>query len=259
MLIQVMLSLALLATVFTPLALVEERVYLVPPPQAQEWARSVGLPIPPNTYDVIQAPPVQPGVNITAPGLFSAVHGTVSIRGTAAGEELASWSIQVGAGINPQQWVQVGATGEKPVYAGLLASWDTRSLPDGLYAVRLLVVRKDARVESAVIQVTVDNTAPQVEVSYPLAGAEVKPGIGGALILQAQAEDSAGLDRVEWWLDETLAGSRNREEGQDLAGGGVLFSLPWTARTGAHVLVVKVYDLAGNAAESGEIEFTVVR
>lgn len=249
----------LLATVFTPLALVEERVYLVPPPQAQEWARSVGLPIPPNTYDVIQAPPVQPGVNITAPGLFSAVHGTVSIRGTAAGEELASWSIQVGAGINPQQWVQVGATGEKPVYAGLLASWDTRSLPDGLYAVRLLVVRKDARVESAVIQVTVDNTAPQVEVSYPLAGAEVKPGIGGALILQAQAEDSAGLDRVEWWLDETLAGSRNREEGQDLAGGGVLFSLPWTARTGAHVLVVKVYDLAGNAAESGEIKFTVVR
>jgi hypothetical protein len=62
--------------------------------------------------------------------------------------------VQVGRGLNPQEWTQVGADRESPVQDGLLAEWDTRGL-SGLYSVQLLVVRADQRVETAVIQVMV--------------------------------------------------------------------------------------------------------
>ena len=39
---------------------------------------------------------------------------------------------------------------------GVLTEWDTRGL-NGLYAVQLVVVRTDQRVETAVTQVTVSN------------------------------------------------------------------------------------------------------
>jgi membrane peptidoglycan carboxypeptidase len=143
----------LLATVFTLPQLVEDRVYLVVPADARSWAESAGLEIPPATYDVIQAPQINPNVNVTSPELFAEVSGRVNILGTAAGENFASYRVLVGQGLNPQEWIQV-AEGNQPITNTTLAEWDTSGL-SGLYAVQLQVVRTDQRVETAIIQVTV--------------------------------------------------------------------------------------------------------
>ncbi len=145
-----------LATVFTPPQLIENRVYMVVPDEARAWAESAGLDIPPSSYDAIQAPPVNPNVNITSPAWLAEVKGKVQIVGTAAGDNFAYSRVQVGKGLNPQEWVQVGGDVSTPVSEGLLAEWDTTGL-SGLYAVQLLVVRSDQKVESAVIQVTVSD------------------------------------------------------------------------------------------------------
>jgi membrane carboxypeptidase/penicillin-binding protein PbpC len=143
----------LLATVFTLPQFVEERVYLIVPPEARSWAESTGLEIPPGAYDVIQPPQINPDVTITAPELFSEVSGNVSIKGTAAGEDFVSYRVLVGQGLNPQEWIQA-AEGNEPVTDGVLARWNTSGL-SGLYAVQLQVVRSDQRVDTAIIQVTV--------------------------------------------------------------------------------------------------------
>jgi membrane carboxypeptidase/penicillin-binding protein PbpC len=143
----------LLATVFTLPQLIEDRVYLVVPPDARSWAESAGLEIPPANYDVIQAPPINPDVNITSPELFAEVSGQVTITGTAAGSDFVSYRILVGQGLNPQEWIQV-AESTSSVTNGSLATWDTSDI-SGLYAVQLQVVRSDQRVDSAIIQVTV--------------------------------------------------------------------------------------------------------
>ncbi|HSB02085.1 MAG TPA: transglycosylase domain-containing protein [Anaerolineales bacterium] len=143
----------LLATVFTLPQLVEERVYLMVPPEARSWAESAGLEIPPSTYDAIQPPQINPDVTITSPELFKEVTGKVNIAGTAAGKDFVSYRVLVGRGLNPQEWIQV-AEGNEPVTNGVLARWDTNSL-SGLYAVQLQVVRSDQRVDTAIIQVTV--------------------------------------------------------------------------------------------------------
>lgn len=143
----------LLATVFTLPQLIEDRVYLVVPSDARSWAESAGLEIPPSSYDVIQAPQIDPDVNITSPELFTEVSGTVNITGTAAGTDFVSYRVLVGQGLNPQQWIQV-AESKEAVTSDLLAEWNTNGL-SGLYAVQLQVVRSDQRVDSAIIQVTV--------------------------------------------------------------------------------------------------------
>ncbi len=143
----------LLATVFTPPALVEERVFLSVPDHARSWALQAGLPLAPQTYDAILIPPVNPAVNLTSPTLFAQVQGRVSILGTAAGNGFRSYAIYVGQGLYPQRWRRI-AESTTPIINGLLAEWDTSGL-QGLYAIQLNVVYADQRVETATVLVTV--------------------------------------------------------------------------------------------------------
>jgi membrane peptidoglycan carboxypeptidase len=144
----------LLATVFTPPELIENRVYMIIPEEARAWAQNEGLPVPPTAYDAIQPPVFHPNVNITSPQLFAEVSGMVRIIGTATGDDFFSYRVQVGKGLNPQEWIQLGNDSFEPVENGVLAEWDTTGL-SGLYAVQLVVVRADQKVETAVIQVTI--------------------------------------------------------------------------------------------------------
>ena len=144
----------LLATVFTPPELIETRVYMLVPENARDWALSAGLDIPPTSYDAIQAPPVNLTANITSPELFAEVSDVVKLIGTASGADFDYYRVQVGKGLNPQEWIQLGSDVITPVQSGVLIEWDTKGL-SGLYAVQLLVVRKDQRVDTAVIQVTI--------------------------------------------------------------------------------------------------------
>jgi membrane peptidoglycan carboxypeptidase len=236
-----------LATVFTPPSLVVEKTYLVTPPEARPWAEASGLPVPPEQYDDIQAPPILPDVHITLPGLFTVVRGAVKISGTAAGENFASYQVQVGHGLNPEEWIQVGDLSSQAVTEGTLATWDSTQVDDGLYAVRLVVVRQNQQVETAVIQVTVDNTPPTVSVPYPVPGQVYATRPGQAIILQAQVSDAIGLARVEWWVDGSLVGSMDQPP----------FSLPWEVTPGSHSLIVKAYDLAGNEGETPPVPFSI--
>jgi membrane peptidoglycan carboxypeptidase len=235
-----------LATVFTPPALVEEQVYLMVPPQAAAWARLAGLPTPPDSYDVIYAPPqASPEVQISAPQMFANVRGQVAITGSAGGANFAYYRLQVGQGLNPQVWYQVSADLTTPVSNGVLATWDTHGL-QGLYALRLLVVRQDQRVESVVLQVTVDNEPPSVTILQPGAGQQFPYTAGKVLVFQAEASDGLTLARLDYYLDGKLINTLSQPP----------FTIPWTAQLGAHTLWVVATDLAGNTAEQS-LTFTV--
>jgi hypothetical protein len=145
-----------LATVFTSPQLIEDKVFMIVPPEALDWAKSANIPLAPTTYDAIQASRINPDVNITAPAMFTDLSGQVQFKGTASGADFDHYRILVGLGLNPQQWIQVGSDSTTPVVNGILGTWDTSGL-NGLYAVQLQVIRTDQRVDTAVIQVTVNN------------------------------------------------------------------------------------------------------
>jgi membrane carboxypeptidase/penicillin-binding protein PbpC len=144
----------LLATIFTPPELVENKVFMVVPEAARAWAASAGLLTPPDTYDTIQAKPPTPDVNITSPEMFAVVNGRVQIIGTAAGKDFLFYRLQYGQGLNPQVWYQTGNDSTTPVSDGSLGEWDTSGL-NGLYVLQLQVIRLDQSLETDTVVVTV--------------------------------------------------------------------------------------------------------
>lgn len=146
----------LLATVFTPPALTEERVFMSVPEEARQWAAAAGIPVAPEAYDAIQPPVPNPNVNVSAPALFAEVNGRVEIVGSATGNGFQYYKILVGKGLNPREWTQVGENVSTPVINGALAEWDVTGL-NGLYAVQLVVVYADQRVETAVVLIAVSD------------------------------------------------------------------------------------------------------
>ncbi|MBU4457013.1 MAG: hypothetical protein KKA65_05940, partial [Nanoarchaeota archaeon] len=235
-----------LATVFTSPELVEERVYMVTTPEARTWAESAALPIPPTTYDVIQQPPVLPDVHITSPSLFADVRGRIKISGTAGGAAFAFYRLEYGQGLNPQFWTQIGSDVKAPVAESTLAEWDTSDL-NGLYALRLFVVRADSRLEMAVTQVSIDNTPPQVSILYPAEGQVFSRAQDKQIAFQAQVSD-AYLAGVEFYVDNVLVGKVSAAP----------FSLLWPASAGNHTLRLVAHDRAGNKAEA-RVDFVVAR
>lgn len=243
--LQVNRETGLLATVFTPPDLIEERTYLMVPAEAEEWARLAGLPIPPKTYDVLPAGLASsPDVSITTPAMFSYVSGKVSIRGRAAGAGFQRYRLQIGQGLNPRHWLQIGQDSTRAVTDGELGVWDTQGL-NGLYALQLLVIYNDQRIENAVIQVTVDNQPPTLKIISPQKGQQFAPNERN-ILLQAQASDNLSLSRLEFYIDQRQIAYLNQTP----------FLTYWRGQPGDHTLRVLAIDAAGNST-AAEVNFSV--
>lgn len=233
-----------LATVFTPVELIEEKVFLVVPSEATEWAKSAALPVPPDNYDTIYAPSnPSTEVNIQNPALFAHVKGKVAFHGTASGEGFQYYRLQVGAGLNPQEWLQIGQDVTTPVEESNLGIWETSGL-SGLYSVQLLVVHQDQRVERVITQLTVDNTPPEIRIQSPTANQVFKAS--EAIVIQAQIQDNLEIHQASFSIDG--------QEVSRLTQGP--FILIWSGQPGKHILSVEARDLAGNTSEA-KIQFDI--
>jgi membrane carboxypeptidase/penicillin-binding protein len=235
-----------LATVFTPQRLIDEKVYLVVPPEALEWAHMAGLATPPEDYDIIYSlPPASSDVRIVSPAIFDYVNGKVQIIGSAGGESLAFYRLQIGEGLNPRGWIQLGEESRHPVFDDILAEWNTEGL-SGLYTLQLQVVRQNQRVETFLLQVTVDNQPPHVNITHP-EPVSTPFSAGKNIWLHANASDNVGIAFVEFHMDGKLLASLVDAP----------YTLAWNAQPGARILKVRAIDLAGNVTED-QVEFTVI-
>jgi membrane carboxypeptidase/penicillin-binding protein len=234
-----------LATVFTPPDLVEPRVFLIPPPEAQAWAQAANLEMPPEVYDTIPLDiPHWPGAIITSPTMFTILRDQVKIRGTADGENFASFRVQAGQGLDPQRWLQIGPDVHTPMKDGLLTIWDTSGL-NGLYAIQLLVVQQDQSLLRTTLLVTLDNTPPQVQITYPANAAEISAS-RDRIIFQVDARDETGLQSVTFYVDGALLSAFTQAP----------YAAGWQVSPGTHRLRVVAADQSGNTSETS-IEFSV--
>lgn len=238
-----------LATLYTPLDQVEERIYLVPPPEALAWAEIAGIEQPPREYDtLIGDPPTISGVEISSPTAFSFVRGDVIVRGQANIDEFDYYRIQYGEGLNPTQWIQIDEGRDTPVISGRLGIWGTSNL-DGLYTLQLIVVDEEGQLFSSAVNLTVDNQPPSVEVILPIEGQEINLSSDPGVVLQTSVIDAYGVDRVSFFIDD-----------QEIT---TIIESPYSTRwsgisAGEHRFHVRAIDLAGNIFESLPVEFTVV-
>lgn len=111
---------------------------------------------------LLAAPPSQEQVTISSPRDGAVVRGVVSIIGTATHAEFWKYEIYYAPEPNPtDNWVFIGTVHETFVVDGLLETWNTSFIADGVYALRLRVVRRDGNyVEYTVHNISVANTKP---------------------------------------------------------------------------------------------------
>jgi membrane peptidoglycan carboxypeptidase len=235
-----------LATVFTPQDMVVQKVFMQIPAAYQAWAKKAGVETAPTSYDVVQVQSVDPAVHITSPEMYGYVHGKVDLIGTASSNKLASYEVQIGQGLNPLTWQSIQTGGSQPVVEGKLAVWDTTGL-NGLYVIRLQVVDQDNVVKTALLQVSVDNTAPQVAIQLPADGAIIDQKSTPEVFIKPELTNSSDTVKVAIWIDGKQAAEIDSQP----------FFYNWKVTPGEHVIQVKAWDDVGNEGDSKEIRVEV--
>jgi len=245
-----------LATIFTPPELIEQRVYISLPPEAQDWINSLPEEAranyqPPTEYETIYGPnQSQAEVAIISPTTYSYVGGVVPIVGNARGD-VAFYRLVFGEGINPTDWLQIGPDHPNQVDNNVLENLDTTGLQDGIYTLQLVVVGGDQQLRQATIQLTVDNTPPKVDLTFPLAGSEFETGLVEWVNINAEVNDNLALSRVEFYQGDQAEPFSVRTIAP--------FNVNWTLRPpGQYSFRVIAYDAAGNKTETESVTIRVI-
>jgi hypothetical protein len=110
----------------------------------------------------VAAPLTQdPIAAITAPTDGQELQGVVTLTGSANHPEFDRYELAFGPEPNPNDAWQVFSTNPQPVAGNVLGVWDTGSVGDGAYSLRLRVVRKDSNYDEAFVRgLRVSNQQP---------------------------------------------------------------------------------------------------
>ena len=238
-----------LATLYTPAELVEERVYLIPPAGAEEWAQLAGIDRPPHEFDVLLADDGSSSeVRILSPQSFDIVRGDIIIRGRVRPEEFDFYRLQVGEGLNPTRWIQIGEDVDTQVYSGTLAEFDTRDL-NGLYTIQLIAVLADGVLITDAVTLTIDNQPPDISVLTPDTFSLLELARGEEVRIQVSVWDAVGVDRVVLYADNQRVAEVGRAP----------YTFLWSSEDiGEHLLTARGYDLAGNFNHSESVQIIIV-
>ena len=98
-----------------------------------------------------------PFAQFTTPTAGSVVSGNLLIGGLAFSGLLQEVRLEVGAGLQPESW-QTIRSDNLPSLTGSLGFWDTRSVEDGVYTIRLTVRDLQQGIAEATVVVSVKNT-----------------------------------------------------------------------------------------------------
>ena len=240
-----------LATAFTPPEKVEEKVFEIYPPEAADFVRENNIPQPPSQFDTVYGPPPNAfgDVAIIGPGTYSYIHGTTVITGNAKGGDFNHYRIDFGKGLNPTEWQQIGPDHGEQIDQGPLENWDVNNL-DGLYSLRLTVFRNNNDTQTAIVPVTVDNITPTIKLIYPNNGDTYVYPQDEWVNIQLDVQDNVAIGRVELYVDDKPEpwSIRNAPPFGDK------WKLDGPDKLGTHTFFARVYDKAGNMAESNKVK-----
>ncbi len=196
-----------LATAYTPPELVEERIYEIYPPVAADWIRDNEIPQPPTEYDDSIGPATNLGpVAIIEPRPYQYIKGQTTITGNAQIDGFQLYRLEYGKGLNPTEWQVLGVDHPNPASNAPLEVWDTSEQEEGLYTLQLTVVKGDSSIERRTVQVTVDNTAPELEVINPEPEKVYVLEEDEWINFQIDAKDNLSMNRVEYYMNNQKIG-----------------------------------------------------
>ncbi len=189
-----------LASVNTPDNLRATQAYFVPPAEILDWWQENDKPMPPSSYSSEGSANLAKAARLIAPADFAYLGANVKIQAKIVRPGALGWRLEYGAEVNPDRWLVISQSQRIEANGELQVDWST-ALLSGTHTLRLVVDFADGSQESDSKLLTFDNTPPVVKLSAPAYAQG-----GESLVLQAEARDDLGVDRVEFWQGEELLG-----------------------------------------------------
>ena len=138
----------------------------------QQFAQLVNLPLP------LQQPPATscqqgeqlPTVLINNPQNSQTVENVLTITGVASGPNFNYYQLQYAPASNPDSWVDITPQSTNQVTSAgtQLGTWDTRTVANGQYILRLHVVSTTGGYIDVTRNVTIQNTQPTPTPTVPV-------------------------------------------------------------------------------------------
>ena len=181
--------------------------------------------------------------SITSPSNNAYIKDSVNITGTASGPEFSMYWLNYSSN-NGSSWTNI-VSSASPVSSGTLATWNTSAVEGREYVLRLFVKNSTGVNNSISINVTVDNTAPNIT-SGPSAGSVDE---NSAVISWSTNETTNAT--VEYGTTDSYGSTKTGS--YDTSHSITLTSL--NDDTTYHYRVIS-YDRAGNSVNSTDHTFT---
>jgi len=181
--------------------------------------------------------------SITSPSNNAYIKDSVNITGTASGPEFSMYWLNYSSN-NGSSWTNIGSSAS-PVSSGTLATWNTSAVEGTEYILRLFVKNITGVNNSISVNVTVDNTAPDIT-SGPSAGSVDE---NSAVISWTTNETTNAT--VEYGTTDSYGATETSS--YDTSHSITLASL--NDDTTYHYRVIS-YDRAGNSVNSTDSTFT---
>ena len=236
----------LLAGDTTPSEDIEERVFLLLPPEADEWMDEHDIERPPTAVSAGAGPT---GTPITLPTPGSYVRDVLVVQGSVSEYGLERFFLEIGEGASPTKWTLISLPQTTAVDKGQLAAHDVRDL-NGQYTIRMLVFR-NGRETHFFVPITIDNTAPTIRLTSPVANTTFTLNplfINSTQWIQAEAsDDDSGIARVDFYINGNNVGSSTSAP----------YYHQWRQTPGVHSMFAVAFDKAGHSAQTPVITVAV--
>jgi len=130
---------------------------------------------------------IRPNVLISSPADGEIVAGTVQIVGSVTDSDLEKFRVEYAEvdQSSDDAFKLIGEPEKEVVVSGMLAEWDTQSLKEKLYTIRLSATDKLEHRKDYSITVTLDNTLPTVKITSP----QDNQKLSGVISIKGQVSD----------------------------------------------------------------------
>jgi len=245
-----------LATEYCPPDEVDEKVYMMLAPEADDYLRSREIEQPPDEFCDVHGPDGLLEVVISSPATGKVAGGVITITGSVLLGDLQNWYLEAGEGEDPSSWWRVGGDHAERVERDVLDTWDTTGL-NGPYSLRLTAVSTSGIIKQYTSHITLDQSGPSILLRMPYDGQTFTLGVDEWVDVQVTASDNIGIDKVEVFVNGASIGYTTVSP---YAMRWVLTS-PWGTRVspGSYSIYAVAYDTAGNSTSTGTVTVRVVR
>jgi membrane peptidoglycan carboxypeptidase len=144
-------------------------------PSGQAFAQRLGLPTPVEIAPQQQCPAgQQPNIRLTAPGSGQQLAGIVDVTGIVSATDLDRWQIELAPGGQENFTIISGVSQAQQPSNAVLYQWNTATVPNGIYQLRLHAVSRTGGFIYSTVNVGVNNVAAAT--ATPLLPTAIVPG-----------------------------------------------------------------------------------